>query len=174
MANSETLDAPRVYRNRDWWEKEDKKWNTIFPVGTRIMWKKRGGKKGLTILQGRTLAPVLHGRVRVENVISGKMYDIAVENISKTLNQSDSRTELLPFDRPFDGVHSTQKIYPWSTDELTAHTTLIAVRKALKNISLNRDSFRNPKLFDLLKMSQSALGACIDELESYTEYPTDA
>lgn len=66
------------------------------------------------------------------------------------------------------------KLLPLSTDELTAYSALGAINKTLNNLHLNRDSFRNPKLFDLLKAAHTCLETCVKEMESYTDLPEEA
>ena len=131
---------------------------------------------------GKILTPIVKGKLTVLNLITGRSYPITSDSLIlgkesgdmsrflRNLIDRESRTthRLPPGQHP-----KAPKVMPLTLDELTAHTTLRAVTKALDRIRSNVDSFRNPKLLDLVLSARNALKVCLDELESYDEYPQD-
>jgi hypothetical protein len=77
-------------------------------------------------------------------------------------------------DRRSPDYQEKARILPISNDELTAYSALCAINKTLNTLHLNRDSFRNPRLFDLVRASHTCLDACVKEMESYNELPEEA
>lgn len=61
-----------------------------------------------------------------------------------------------------------------SLGELAAYTVLNALVKALSRIHENPDSFRNPKLYNLVSVAITYMKVCVQEMESYDRLPEDA
>lgn len=133
------------------------------------------------------------GKVYVRNIRNGKSYNASVDCLRPP------SADVLPYPveprRPVvpapiaarllqpdeDGDRRTNpeykeraKLLPLSMDELTAYTALSAINKTLNTLHLNRDSFRNPRLFDLIRAAHCCLDSCIKEMEAYRELPENA
>lgn len=180
----------RRYRSKKWWTEYDEKMNSLFPIGSEAQWRSYGGH----LAKGKITSPIARGRVMVQNMISGREYPIQAEGLIIPTAKSNvemktflgnllkygSRSERLPMDRPIcepsDSARrfNPERIMPLSPEEMIAHTVLKSVTKVLRTINTNADSFRNPKLHELVQSARNALHACLTELESYERYPEDA
>lgn len=188
------------YRRKKWWISFDAEMSEKFPIGALA--KCRRGPTGL--VQVKILTRCTRGKIEVLNLVTGRQYRCNVENMvppsavsvlqmaeavqSERVRRAEEQRQdrirpsivrkylepIATADRRNPEYVDKARMLPLSSDELTAYTTLSAVSKALNNLHLNRDSFRNPKLFDLLKAAHTCLASCITEMESYGELPSDA
>jgi hypothetical protein len=184
--------APFV-KTKGYYEKIDENANKTFSIGSFIE-VHRG--RGWSYCQ--VISACRRGKLEVKNMITGKQYWASVDclraigapvranpDATQPAQESRSRPSIVSlFLQPIsklDGRSEEErerrarlKMLPLSSDELIAYTSLSAICKTLNNLHLNADSFRNPKLFELLKTSHSCLTECLREMESYRELPEDA
>jgi hypothetical protein len=188
------------YRGKKWWISFDSEMSEKFPIG--VLAKCRRGPGGLVSV--KVLSRCTRGKIEVLNMITGKQYRCNVESMvppstmtvlqmaeavqservrrAEEQRQERSRPSIVrkylepitTADRRNPEYVDRARILPLSNDELTAYTAISAICKTLNNLHLNRDSFRNQKLFDLLRASHACLETCIREMETYDELPTDA
>lgn len=178
----------RPYRTKKFWEGFDSKINEQFPVGSRVKWRAYSGK----VSSGTIASVCVRGRLDVLNLVTGKEYTIPADDLIPPDTKSADEIKALIVKLLDHGSRPTQvpvtpiaepdpsrqfhpaRIMPLSADEMIAHTALSAITKTLDRIRSNADSFRDPRLMDLVLNARNNLKVCLDELESYDEYPADA
>lgn len=194
----ETKQKRGQYRTKRWWALFDAEMRAKFPKGATAKAHRGRGYVDVMIVSDCT-----RGRVEVRNPLSGAQYVanvellvppsartveqmaafVAAERARQAEEQARARTRpsvvrsyLQPIttaDKRSPDYVDKARMLPLSSDELTAYTALSAICKTLNTLHLNRDSFRNPKLFDLLRASHTCLAECIREMETYDELPGD-
>jgi hypothetical protein len=188
------------YKTKRWYTQFDAEMTAKFPIGSIVRIKR--GPKGY--VKVRIVSRCQHGKIDVSNVLTGAQYranvecmippdakspaamaeSLAPERAARAQEHDSGRCRpsvLRQFLQPIETADNRDPEYrerakklALSTDELTAYTSLSAINKTLSILHLNRDCFRNPKLFDLLKAAHACLATCMTEMESYTELPEDA
>jgi len=187
------------YRTKRWWAQFDVEMTRKFPIGAMARCH-----RGRAYVQVKILSHCSRGKITVYNMISGKEYKanvecmippaalspdamkqtVAAEHARRAEEQARDRSRpsivrqflqpLTDADKRSPDYVERARILPLSPDELIAYSALSAINRTLNTLHMNRDSFRNPRLFDLLRASHTCLAECVREMESYEKLPEEA